>query len=299
MGSFLVIEDSYRMGSQTALDFVLVHRGRLRDLHTLYDLNNTNGGLIVPDIIISCILGSLMAGFLNATLITHDHPSASLENLPEFMSQIEVFGGLTSTSQIWDKYYSNRQLHTELPKLIQLASQYHNFAYCSVSQKRWESSWNFSVFTQPFHSYTWVTLCSLLLAISLTISLVSRKYFAMVFLSALAVLLNNEMTQIGNSKLFVLWLLLSVLFVNLYSGKINSHIIAPPEEVTFTSLTDLLENNYTFIFPGYLTEMGMKFKVSKLAAAEFVTKDVQVVAAMLKTSQSFDFKSMDFVNALT
>lgn len=122
-----------------------------------------------------------------------------------------------------------------------------NFAYCSVPERIWDSSWDFSIFLAPFDSLAWIFLFISLTLVSAILALLVRRNIVVTLLSSLAVLLEDEMNHF-KSKLYVLWLLISVLLVEIYLGKITGDVTAPSRAKAFGQLSELYQANYSLIF---------------------------------------------------
>lgn len=246
----------YHAGLQKNLD--LFHKsGQLRDQSANLYLQ------LPPDFVINFIFAKLLANFFNLTLVTNDNSmivnnyatkcgSLILTDFPQIISHVDTFGGLEQAINVWNCFYNasvGKPGVTERPVFFKKESPHFNFAYCSVPRRKFESSWNFRIFTVPFDVWTWVVLTILLLLVSIIVSISARQDFITTFISSLAALLDNEIRHFTNSKLYILWLFTTLLIVDFYSGEITSRVIAPPEEILLKSLSDLDKHNFKIIFP--------------------------------------------------
>lgn len=286
---FVVFQDPIGFGSQDALEFTLRHRGRLRDQYA-----NNSIPKFIPDVPINYIVSNIIVHFLNSTMVTGTHPAAMINTFhpgtyPEILPQVEVFSMFNSVYGIWETYYTQSSDHkrsVEPPTFIKKKDTFYNFVMCDRPRHRFDSTWKFSIFTSPFDIWTWLVLSILLILVSLVVSYSSRHGFFHTFLTALAALLDNEMTHITTSKLYLLWLFATLLICDFYSGEVTSQVIAPPEEdVLFKTFEDVEKNNFTIIFPNSFLLFGIKTTVQKLSQASYVQPNVATMMRLLETSR--------------
>lgn len=297
--SFIDVDGS---GNQEFLERTLKNHGRMRDQFQNYSSS-------APDQPHNYILCNIIAKYFNSTLITYPHPHGGHETVKNYTSWFPLIltdvlstAGSHQIKYIWDSFYPpNGTMKTplsELPTFIKKSNYVMNFAYCSFTRQQLQSTWNFSIFSNPFDMWTWLVLVLIILLVSWLVSRLNHRNFFVTFLSALATLLDNEMTHIFHSKLYVLWLFTSLLIFDLYLGAITSQVIAPPEEAYFTKLADLERNNFTLVFPnpGYFREINQT--LAKMETNLHPPQKIKVIKELLKTSNIINFDGGNFIKAI-
>lgn len=296
------------LGNQGDLEFFL-RKGRLRDQST--EFHQT----LPPDFTMNYIVGNLIAEIFNLTLITDTHPLVTndsgrhwnccqivVTNFPQLISPVQTFGGLVESLKLWNCFYNSTVLATdttEHPVFVKKESYLYNFVYCSVRRTKFESTWNFRIFMDPFDVWTWLALSMLLLWVSTVVSISTRYGLFLTFLSCLASLLDNEMRRFSGSKLYVLWLFATLLIVDFYSGAITSEVIAPPEEIRLTSLSDLEEQNFSLIFPHPNPADEVNISVSRNDEYLYEKENFKILKRLMKRSQVISGLSDLFWETLT
>lgn len=291
---FIVYDDQYNMSSQADLENTLLNHGRLRDQHSYYST------AIMPDYPIFYIVGNILATYFNASLITVGHPLYSERKMkyPQIAREVSVFSGFMqagtvcnhlNSSVIKDKSFGLSC--TEPPVFKNMEPKLYNFLYCATPKRRRGSPWDFSMFIVPFDKWTWVGLLLLLVLMSLVLSISNRRGYLATFLSALATLLDNEMTQIRNSKLYILWLFVSLLLFKFYSGDVTSEVIAPPEEYRLEKFSDLEKQNYRFVFPDKMSSVAVTRKIVHLNSMKFHNSDLAIVSRLLEAAKVASLKT--------
>lgn len=286
--------DIFGSGNQTELEEILTLRGRLRDQYSL-------GFSKTQDEAVSYILGNIIASHFNATLITFGHSQAKYYSQQNFTSPYPIiipYMTALSAEIVWKKTYNSNKT-SERPTIFKRHRLDNNFAYCSVPEQKYTSATDFTIFTDPFDVWTWLILLFHLVTVSILVSISIRQKFFTTFMSALAVLLDNEMTQVVNSKLYVLWLFITLLIFDFYSGAVTSEITAPPEEVWLTRIHQLEEHNYTLIFPDEGYFLSFKRNLEFLNREKYNPKNLKVVTRLVDKSQVFSLATGAFSSALT
>lgn len=109
------------------------------------------------------------------------------------------------------------------------------------------SAWTFSLFTDPFDAWIWLNLILAFLSLTsvILIQAGSRDAFKIIML-IISASLNSEARPLPTrSKLFILWMLYSMLVVNFYSASITSTLIKPPADDIIKTWNDLQSRNFT------------------------------------------------------
>lgn len=300
-----LIIDAFGLGNQTQMEYILHHRGRIRDQFT----SNLSER---ADFILNYVLANILAQITNTTLITNDHHLAdkySCNNSSphsRILPIVKSFGGMLQAGNIWNCSRLHNSSKTnlisrppELPLFIRNGPRAFNFAYCLDLQKTLISSWNFTIFTDPFDVWTWVVLISLLFLVSWLVSFSSQREFVPTFMSALAALLDNEMVHVQNSKLYVLWLFTTLLIFDFYSGAITSQLIVPPEETLLSRFADLERNNFTIIFNHKGLQKSVQATVHQLTSGKFIQRNAIPLILLAKNSKVMDAESGKFFPAFT
>lgn len=287
---FIMYDDIFDMGSQAALEDTLLNHGRLCDQHSHYYTTP------VPDYPISYIIGNIIAQYFNATLMTRGH-SESIMKYPSYTVEVGVFGGIKQIGTVWSQFYplalernSAAMENLELPTFIKRSPNWLNFLYCSIPERKWSTPWKFSFFAVPFDKWTWLALFSLTFLVSLLVSASTRRSLVGILMSTLAATLENEMMQISNSKLYILWLFMTLVMSKLYLGEITSQVIAPPEDYRIENLSELEKRKYQFIFPDSRMPLLINRNIVNLRKTGFADQDLDVIARLLETAKSYGFK---------
>lgn len=286
---FLFI-DLYGTGTQDVLEDILLNHGRLRDqycCHASYD----------ADFPINVILANIVASYFNVTLITNGYSNGNEDQeYPVMLPVVQVVGGMYEINQTMENfaYTNNISKVVEYPSLNRSEQIDYNFGYCALPTKMWNSNWDFRIFCDPFSISTWLILLLTLILVTIFISFLWRHKFFSVLFSAIACILANNMPLNLKSKTFVLWLLTSVLMLQLYSGSITSHVIARPGELQLTKIKHLSQENYSIVFPGppYLT--SVRKSVAELLNANFSTESVRILSRLLKNAKAFGYMTEEF-----
>lgn len=289
--------------SQYWLEDTLLHYSKFRDPY------NTSTPCFFA---IAYILGSIVAKHLNLTLIAEGNPILiSQGNLlhPRMLRDVQVFGytGRQQLNKVWERFYRNVSYKThskEMPEFVLTDPRFFNFALCSVLKRKSDSNWKFSIFTDPFDIWTWLVLSVFLLLVTVLVSQSKRRRIFHTFLSVLAALLDNEMSHITKSKLYVLWLFTTLLIFDFYSGAITSQIISPPQPAVMTHLDQLVKNNYSIIFPHKVIANVINFTTAKLVSMKRKDNNAiskfEIISKLLPNSRTVSFENGNqFINVFT
>lgn len=242
-----VLFDLY-WSNQEDLEFALKNYGEFRNFF-LY--NET----WVYAWTIPYILGHLTAQSVNATLIAAGHPEYSNDGVhPKMLSGLGVFDKEDRTvSYFWTKYSGAGK---ELPTFVRAENLNFNLAYCAPPKTREDSVSDLTIFTDSFRDFwTWLCICISICFVGILSFSSFRKISFKGLLPIVSVLLSpgssgvpaEESTR-GRSKLFILWMFVSIIVTNFYSGHMTSLVISPSPEETVENLSDLEKNNYTLVY---------------------------------------------------
>lgn len=276
-----IVVDMYT--TQTMIDVILQNYTKLTNLYNFP----------VPHAFaMTYILGNILARYFNSTLIATDNPNLAHEinsAFPRMMGIVHVFSAGFNPRKIWKQFYVNKafkmQEH-ETTEFVVRDSIELNFAYCSVPKDKWNSPWDFFIFTDPFDMPTWFVLSVLLVLVTLIVSYSTGHGILKTFMSTLAALLDNEVTHIVNSKLYVLWLFMTLLIFDFYSGEITSKVTAPPEPEDMTMLSELQDHNYSIIFPYSVAADEIQFTVEQRRRMDCVNRNFEIISKLLPRSRT-------------
>lgn len=136
-----------------------------------------------------------------------------------------------------------------LPEILLKEAVQHNFVYCAIRKRKWDSDWNFEFLLISFRCSTWIALLSAILIILLLKHFCSVKPvdLSISVNSVVLLLLQNGITQGSRQShgLLTLWMLCSTVIVNVYTGDMTSNLIKPPPDDVITSWQELESNNFT------------------------------------------------------
>lgn len=207
--------------NQSNLINVLEHFTRLRDLHSKS-----------PYFSAQVILVNIIAVAFNASL-------ASLTDFP------------------WHCYRQHRNIsriminaHLAAVKntssaLLPMGDIGFNFAYCAHRKLKAGGVEMLKLFGDSADFAVWTCL---ILSLAMTTILVKRvvaKDFSEVLITISSVLLSSGISgNNGNSKLFLLWVFVCMVFVTYFSGSLTSVLIHPPPDDRFTTIEELHAHNY-------------------------------------------------------
>lgn len=266
---------------------------------------------ISPTVGINFIIGNIVASHFNTTLITNDHPRAKnnsifksqrMHSYPQILPHVQVHGGVYQVSQIWNAFcpWKNTSISnvSQCPSLIKAESIEYNFAYCAPYATKYDSTWHFRILSDPFDVWIWLVLFALLIIVSWLVSISTNRGFGLTLLSTFAVLLDNEMTRTVSSKLYVLWLFVTLLICDFYTGHITSQVIAPLEQVTLKKFTELINHQYSIIFSANVIHSAISLTISQLNVASFVHPTVKDISRLIKNAKVFNYRHNLFTPAL-
>lgn len=142
----------------------------------------------------------------------------------------------------WERFRSSSQK----PIFVMTEIKYWNFVYCDSVQRKKEPIWSISVLTNVFDPSTWVFLIIAMLGIGLTLGIQKYGENMMRVLSGVLGFGTHEKLE-KRGLTFIIFLLLIRIIIDMYSGKMSSLMISPPEEISFKNLLDLNNANYSMV----------------------------------------------------
>ncbi|CAL8087581.1 unnamed protein product [Orchesella dallaii] len=278
----IVIFDFYTT-PQVLLDYTFKNFPEMRNYHT-------DPPLYGPFHIVS----KLLSDKVNATLLTK--AQAELENISTFSCplvnpavQIYEMGGMPLI-KFWNTYRKRKVI------LARQQSLGFNFAYCSRPSIIHEKAWNVSVLVNAFEFKVWAILLLAILCISLKIAtrildgvlIFQYKTFGyVIYTISSAIISTLTLPYTQKSGLFLLWMFMSIILVNYYTGSITSRLISPPEEDAMTEISQVVKNNYSIIFDNIVHLGIMKATVQTYTKPQSggkfdIRKDLQAIHSLLE-----------------
>lgn len=253
--------------------------------HNLTQLRNYNSAIFNKEPnAISINIGNILAEALNSTLIGKGHPHYFPQRYPTYVPLVTLLSPTGQTVEnYWNLYWKEWKGKQGLP-LFYLAPTLHlNFAYCAETSVEQKSSWDFSIFTTAFDSYTW-------LCISLSVLLIGLLTRSKSFISTLIYTVSALLSVGGTirSPLFVLWMLVTLVMITMYTGDMTSHITCPSKEQTISNISELEKQNYTLFFGDPMTPFVVNAVIQALAKKEFVSADTKTLHRLLSSAEQLD-----------
>lgn len=218
---------------QTKVDLMIRNYSRVRNLHS------KQASMEVAPLV---ILINMIAVAFNATLLSATGLSQNCTgNITTIALQIP------SRELRLDS--SRDQVETSLsPTIFPVTKSASNLVYCQNRRKKQENMSPLEIFRNTADTLVWMSLLLSILLISLLLKVGSTSDFSEILLTTLSILLSPAISGISrNSKLFVLWTFVCLLFLTYYSGSLTSVVISPPPDARFTKIDELYEHKYTLL----------------------------------------------------
>ncbi len=172
-----------------------------------------------------------------------------------------------STTTFWNEYtedwnaaMDNQKQHP-LPIFLEIDSFPQNFVYCQEHKISQGSIFAFvSILIEPLDTVVWILLFGFVIAVSIIVYLNAEakvqnafSAFLITFSGLLSPVLNGlaikrNGSKIKESKLFVLWMLVSTLLMSFYCGVMTRNITKPLPDVTLDNINDLVNAGYSIIY---------------------------------------------------
>lgn len=229
---------------------------RLRDFSRLRDYHSFKRGAGANDAAwgIFGIIAKLAADSINATLITRAHRRYKRNTFPLF----KPLEGENLVYEGWKKYYHKGASGPSSEPMMHVMSPLNwniNFIYCGSKAITHDSIWDSSYLLESFSLRMWLaillsTICIALLAFRAYQIKALFSIYQLNLLASLSVLLTPGFTKPHHvaykySKLFVMWMLSSLIIATYYTGDMTSKVITPPPEVTITDLPGIRDKRYS------------------------------------------------------
>lgn len=218
--------------------------------------NNTEGFIPITMIVLT------LCQNINASIILrpmykedekHNYRNLSRNKLAK------IFNSPTIHPRMFARTLTNhdRFSYIESNKYVRVDSVDFNFVYCDEPRRENSKWWDLSIMVQAFEMKVWLMVLASLLICSIIISVsrVQISYPAHIFSASLALFvgllggnMNFAILDLKHSVLFTLWMTMSLILNNYYTGTMTSLLVKPLEEKVMSSLFDLDKHNYTVIF---------------------------------------------------
>lgn len=252
-------------------------------------------------------LGNIIAEGVNATLIAPGHPQYIDDGrFPMYYPGLQQEGSPERTiGAVWNKYFGCAgSERAETPEFVKIPLLNFNFIYCAQAKRKYESVFDFTIFTDPFDMWIWLSLSvALVLVAMVAFSNFSNKYktFQTAVLPSVGALLSpGESGARGRSMLFTLWMLTCSVLVTTYSGNMTSEVISPSQEDTIENMQQLKEENYGLIFGSKVWFLIVKMTAKSIATAEnFIHKDLVVLGDIVRKRNIRLYDSPQFLKELS
>lgn len=233
--------------TQSEID-VIVNFARLRDYYNRSDENNGfNLNFRYPYVAAT----QLVAAAMNASLVSFERKKIC-PNSPTLVLNYDnvVSSDFSDVAyRHWIQYQPkvSRNVNAEVPKFIQISTDMGTCVYCDFPKKVKTSVWKFTLFTDPLGTSTWILLC--LSGGSAAITLSFKFKASNVILSIVGPLFpfGVEPPSKIKSELFTLWMVMSMILGNLYTGSVSSELIRPALDDIARNLSELKAKNFTAV----------------------------------------------------
>lgn len=278
---------------QSYVNFILTSYSQLRDYYKRADWNPlvTWGPLFV--------VGDVVAKSTNSTLISVKHPEYNGTNHPTLVNLLQIFDVETRTvNHYWNRQYSGG----ELPVFVPINKIGINFCYCDYPQRRFDSTWDFSFFTVSFDCWTWLWLSVALCLVSFLAFTNINEGSTWALFSTLSSLISSGTSGITRkqrySKLFILWMMCSLVLVIFYSGHMTSSVISPLPEFRIQTFEELKNKNFTMIYGDLPTYTITNETIAALSKNTIVRKEMKILQNFINTALFKSYEGDKFILAL-
>lgn len=277
----------FMRGSQKMLVKVLEKHGRLRD----YFGDAKEAGRQWS---IQYVIADLVAQGINATLIARGHSmfqdgghagsNWTQSTFPRYFPMRRICDKRDETVEhVWNMFHTSQNISQEMPSFVRRTDLDFNFAVCTVKDKKYDSSWSFSIFLDPFDSWIWASLIVALMLVGLLVKTTERLGFVPAFFSSISPLLLAGQSVRIRSKLLVLWMMASMILVTFYSGEMTSLVIKPPSDLVMEKLSELEKNNYSLVFNQRFVLNFLNSSVNIMRKKDFVNEKLDLISRLLSS----------------
>lgn len=171
-----------------------------------------------------------------------------------------------------------------------------NFGYCSeIRKERIGNGFAVAAILSVGDSATWICLVSSILPVSIfSIRGLTHRQTKMEtnFPATISVLLNgggNFPSKRNRAVLFVIWMLSSIVFTNIYSGLMTSKLISPNPDIRIRNVEELMETDYSAVYnsPQLVNQTINFIRTSKWSEGLFEEKIIKKLESATIT-RTFD-----------
>lgn len=243
--------------TQADIELALAKYSRLRDCYWTYPINRRLNDMSMPLIILANILAvatnKSLTAYLPLSSYQYSLNPTELQNPVIFPLVQSLDMPYRRVNHLWSLYYKSNLRSKFTPKFLQVSTVVSNFVYCQVPKREQIDVANFRDFTSTFDKYSWLGI--LLSGFGVTLVLGVKNWHI-----CLSTLLTDGVVYLRrtlrHSAVFLLWMLSSLFLRHLYSARITSILINPPEDVTLPNISSLKQENYTLLFGGTTELIG-------------------------------------------
>lgn len=236
----------------------------LRTYQQIRDLNRSHGNFdrFVTHAPFFFLLNIIAVAF-NSTLVV---PSGLRDTCNGTKRTVSIIDYITSTQSILN-FISQRHNKSIKGVLFNLPEDTLNFAYCQHRKKSEHDASPLGIFKSTAESVVWLCLGFSIIFTGISMKMEFSRDFSLIILTTLSVLLSPGTSGFrSTSKLFVLWMFASLIFVTYYSGSLTSVVTRPSPDLRFVNVEELQANNYSFILTGPLIRNLLKEKIQGLSS---------------------------------
>lgn len=225
---------------------------------------------------------NIIAEAINATLVM---PSGFRKICSDAPCNISATDYIMSAGTM---YNFTSQFHTSNVKstFLSLVDDKFNFAYCQHRKRKGDSMSAFGIFGGTADPFVWLFLVLSIIFTSVVVKGEISKEFSLIILGALSVLLSPGAAGLkSTSKLFVIWMFTSLVFVTYYSGSLTSLVTSPSPDLRITKMEELFTNNYSFV-------------VTTPAMRSLLKTKIEGMLTWISDSKSEKYKTLSKLNEL-
>lgn len=200
-------------------------------------------------------LANVFASQLNSTLVTNACVTSLGLEIDRFLNIFPIVNALEGAQWALFDLWKGARKKGKMTVLQQQQSDL-NFGYCDIPRIQSDRPWDFNAFTAPFTNRLWALLFISFLMVSLTLIKTNNgktgknlQKLTDSALLAFSALLSTPSVRTGKKLIIlVFWMCSCQIIVVYYTGGITSRVIAPPKEITLSTITELAKNGYRLVF---------------------------------------------------
>lgn len=270
---------------QTTIIKVLLKHARLRDIHRAFVKNEMDNQVLVISPIV--VFANLVAEAHNMTLVS----TTGIPISCFIKSSNPILSFYVEAQNLRNKIFKLHSNHISLSYgLLPLIDHASNFFYCGT-RKRQENLFPLAIFKNTADKFVWTCLGISLLttAIMVKANFSGKSSSAFVLLRTLSAILCSGTSSVRpNSKLFQLWMFVSLIFVTFYSGCLTSAVTSPEPVERLKHIKDLLEANYSLIFSNQVERNGTKDRLREHMNWASQQNNVKILGKLRQLEQLID-----------